>query len=329
MTDNAESSFRQLMDTAPVMIWVSGADKLCTWFNKPWLDFTGKTMAQELGDGWSAGVHPDDLGRCVDTYVSHFDRRAPFRMSYRLRRADGEYRYILDTGVPRFGPDGIFCGYIGTCVDINAIKMAELGLEDRLASRDVTLDALERIAGGIAHEFSNLVGAFVADLWFIRKHANDPEAVRRRAEEAEEAAVQGGRMIDELLESLRHRPSSTRLGINQLVAGMGKILRGAAGERVRIEMSLAAESDVATIEPAHLQAALLNLVTNARDAMPEGGVVTIATRNVTVRPEAIDEPDLAPGRYIMLAVSDAGAGMSDEVMRHAFGKAPRVDENES
>lgn len=313
----ARASFQHLMDTAPVMIWVSGPDKLCTWFNKPWLDFTGRTMAQECGEGWAQGLHRDDFNRCLDIYASHFDRRIPFRMEYRLRRADGDYRWILDTGVPRFNVDGTFLGYIGSCIDINAIKQAELGLIDTVATRDMALDALDRIAGGIAHEFSNLVGAFVGDLWAIRKHADDADAVRRRAEEAEEAAIQGGRIIEQLLAAVR-RPHSETVHVNRLITDTRKILRGAARERLSIEMDLGAEPDDAIVDPAHLQAALLNLVTNARDAMTDGGTVTITTRNVAVRSEAIDEPDLAPGRYIMLSVRDTGAGMSDEILQHAF-----------
>ncbi len=306
------------MDTAPVMIWVSGPDKLCTWFNKPWLEFTGRTMEQEYGNGWVAGVHPGDLDRCMETYISHFDRHVPFRMEYRLRRADGEHRWILDTGVPRFNADGAFLGYIGSCMDINSIKQAELGLKDKVAGHDIALDALDRIAGGIAHEFSNLVGALVGHLWFIRKNADDAVAVRRRAEEAEGSAVQGRWIVEQLLAAVRHRPGSEAVRVNRLVAETQALLRGAAGERVSMETYLAAEPDDVTVDPAHLQAALLNLVTNARDAMGEGGTVTIETRNVTIRPETIDEPDLAPGRYIMLAVRDTGVGMSDEVLQRAF-----------
>lgn len=306
------------MDSAPVMIWVSGPDKLCTWFNQPWLEFTGRSLQQECGNGWVENVHPDDIDRCMAAYVSHFDRRIPFRIEYRLRRADGEYRWILDTGVPRFDGDGAFQGYIGSCIDINAIKQVELGLKDTVARQDIGLDALDRIAGGIAHEFQNLVGSLVGDLWFIRKHADNPDAVRRRAEEAEESATRGGRIIDQLLAAVRQRQRPEAVQVNRLIAEAQTLLRGAAGERVGIETYLAAKPDDAIVDPAHLQAAVLNLVSNARDAMAGGGTVTIETRNITIRPEAIDEPDLAPGRYIVIAVRDTGAGMSEGVLRHAF-----------
>jgi PAS domain S-box-containing protein len=98
--------FRLVADTAPGTIWVSGADKGCTYVNKAWLDFTGRPEESQLGDGWSEGVHADDVRRCLDTYVRAFDARQAFRMEYRLRRSDREYRWVLDVGVPRFASGG-------------------------------------------------------------------------------------------------------------------------------------------------------------------------------------------------------------------------------
>jgi PAS domain S-box-containing protein len=116
--------FRELADFAPVMIWRSGPDKGCDWFNKPWLDYTGRDMHEETGDGWAVGVHPDDFDRCMDTYVSAFDARVPFSMEYRLRRHDGAYRWLLDNGAPYYR-DGLFAGYWGSCVDVSSHRDAE------------------------------------------------------------------------------------------------------------------------------------------------------------------------------------------------------------
>lgn len=121
----SEERFRNMADTAPVLIWVAGPDKLCTFFNKVWLEFTGRSIEQELGEGWTQGVHPDDFDRCIATYSASFDARRRFRMEYRLRRADGEYRWILDDGTPRFTSGGIFAGYMGSCVDITEKRCAE------------------------------------------------------------------------------------------------------------------------------------------------------------------------------------------------------------
>src|SRR6478672_6931912 len=114
----SEQRFRTVADAAPVLIWMSGIDKLCTFFNKRWLEFTGRSLEQELGNGWAEGVHRDDLQKCLKTYTEAFDARKPFVMQYRLKRNDGEYRRISDKGVPRYDADGTFAGYIGSCVDV-------------------------------------------------------------------------------------------------------------------------------------------------------------------------------------------------------------------
>jgi PAS domain S-box-containing protein len=125
---DSEERFRMAADNAPVLIWESDTDKLCTYFNKPWLNFTGRSLEEELGNGWTKGVHPEDLPRCLETYTQSFDRREKFTMEYRLQRNDGEYRWILDSGMPRFNEDGSFAGYIGSSIDVTDRKRAEEAL---------------------------------------------------------------------------------------------------------------------------------------------------------------------------------------------------------
>jgi PAS domain S-box-containing protein len=142
----SEERFRVMADTAPVMIWRSGPDQLCDFFNKPWLDFRGRTLRDEMGDGWTEGVHPEDLDRCLSVYTTAFSRRAPFRMEYRLRQWDGEYHWMLDTGVPRLR-DGTFLGYIGSCIDITERHEAEQALRTNEAALRQSHAEIEDLAG--------------------------------------------------------------------------------------------------------------------------------------------------------------------------------------
>jgi PAS domain S-box-containing protein len=144
----SEERFRLVANTAPVMIWMSGTDKLCTYVNQPWLDFTGRSMDAELGSGWAEGVHREDLQRCLDTFTQSFDRREEFRMEYRLRRYDGEYRWVLDHGVPRFDQDGSFVGFIGIGVDVTDRKETEQALQQAnriLGERTAALQTREEL----------------------------------------------------------------------------------------------------------------------------------------------------------------------------------------
>jgi PAS domain S-box-containing protein len=119
------TEYRLLVEHSPVMVWRSGTDAKCDYFNETWLEFTGRTMEQEMGDGWAEGVHPDDLARCVAHYLDHFDRRRPFEMEYRLRCRDGAYHWIFDRGVPYADDGGEFAGFIGSCVDIEERRRAQ------------------------------------------------------------------------------------------------------------------------------------------------------------------------------------------------------------
>src|SRR5438094_2083801 len=144
----SESRFRIVADAAPVLIWMAGVDQLCTFFNKPWLEFTGRSMEQELGNGWAEGVHSDDLQNCLDVYTAAFDARQPFVMQYRLRRNDGTFRWVSDQGVPRYDAQGRFAGYIGSCVDVTELVNKDAALREseermRMAAEAVNLGIWE------------------------------------------------------------------------------------------------------------------------------------------------------------------------------------------
>lgn len=145
----SEQRFEIMANAAPVLIWMSGTDGKYTYFNQPWLQFTGRALQQEMGDGWADGVHPDDRDRCLDIYLSSFAAREPFEREYRLRRRDGEYRWLLDIGTPRFLPGGRFAGYIGSCIDVTERRLAEQAILEQEARQRVFLkDVLASVTEG-------------------------------------------------------------------------------------------------------------------------------------------------------------------------------------
>jgi PAS domain S-box-containing protein len=168
-----EESFRVVANAAPVMIWISGVDKLCTFFNQGWLEFTGRSLESELGNGWAEGVHPEDLPGCLETYTRAFDRRESFSMEYRLRRQDGEYRWILDQGVPIFKADGSFAGYIGSGMDVTGRKLAEEALS-RVSQRLIEAHEEERrrIARELHDDINQRIGLLAANL--VSREAQSP-----------------------------------------------------------------------------------------------------------------------------------------------------------
>ena len=121
--------YQVLVEQAPMIIWRADTTGKCDFFNERWLAFTGRTMAQEVGDGWAEGVHPEDFQECLRIYLAAFGRRETFEMEYRLRRHDGAYRWILDRGTPSFTADGTFLGFIGSCIDVTDRREAQAELE--------------------------------------------------------------------------------------------------------------------------------------------------------------------------------------------------------
>jgi PAS domain S-box-containing protein len=208
---------REVFDAAPMLVWVSGPDKLCVWFNQPWLDFTGRTMRQELGYGWTEGVHADDLERCLDVYNRHFDEQRPFRMQYRLRADDGTHRWVDDAGIPRYAADGTFLGFIGACVDIHDARQAEAELSALKQGLQAPLQPSEelRVTGPlpalVARELKTIVTSVLRNLEIAQEHiasGRPREAQLSRAiAEALQAARLAPTLTDRLLASVRRYDS--------------------------------------------------------------------------------------------------------------------------
>jgi len=216
----SEERFRLVSNTAPVMIWMSDPDKLCTYFNAPWLEFTGRTLGEESGNGWAEGVHPDDLQKCWEVYSTSFDQREPFQMEYRLRRFDGEYRWIFDLGVPRFHADDSFAGYIGSCIDVTERKAAEEALSN-VGRKLIEAHEEERtwIARELHDDFNQRITLLAVNLTSLKKAfpARSTELIRT----VEEAIEQVNELVRDI-QALAHRLHSSKLeylGLTAACAG--------------------------------------------------------------------------------------------------------------
>ncbi len=264
----SEKRFRLVADTAPVLIWMSGTDKLCTFFNKGWLDFTGRSMEQELGNGWVSDVHPEDVQRCIQIYKSSFDTRREFEMEYRLLRFDGVYRWIVDYGVPRFESDGTFCGYIGSCVDITERKSSEESLQ-ALTGRLINAQEAERtrIARELHDDFSQRLAVLAVgleQLWKVLPGSRGGE--RERVQEM----LKGTKELSSDLHTLSHQLHSSRLEHVGLVSALRGLCKEIS-QNYKIEVQFAGcelthkpSEDVALCLFRVTQEALGNVVKHSR-----------------------------------------------------------------
>src|SRR5215510_12616525 len=255
----SEERFRLVANTAPVMIWMSGVDKLCTYFNRPWLEFTGRSLDAEMGNGWTEGVHPEDLRQCLDTYTKAFDLREPFRMEYRFRRSDGEYRWIFDSGVPRFTADGFFAGYIGSAIDITERKLAEEALSV-VSRRLIEAHEEERtwIARELHDDFSQRVAMVSADLECLEQDLSGSE-VQAKAH-AEEIKKQIRDLASDI-QALSHRLHSSKLEYLGLVAACNGFCRELS-ERHVVEVEFYSEN-VPTNLPSEISLCLFRVLQEA------------------------------------------------------------------
>jgi PAS domain S-box-containing protein len=312
--DEGERFFKELADCAPVMIWRARPDKLCDWFNKPWLDFVGHAMEQELGNGWAAGVHTEDFDRCFHVYTASFDARETFSMIYRLRRHDGEFRHILDNGAP-FYRNGKFAGYFGSCIDITEQRSVEMQLREAQKR-----DALGQLTGGVAHDFNNLLQIIGGNLQLLAKDVAGNEKADARLRNALAGVSRGAKLASQLLAFGRRQPLAPKvIGLGRLIRAIDDMLRRALGEAIEIETVIAGELWNVCVDPVQMETALLNLAINARDAMNGRGKLTIEAANASVDDHYTAlNPEVVPGQYVMVAVSDTGVGMGADLMGKVF-----------
>ena len=203
------TEYRLLVEHSPVMIWRAGTDAKCDYFNERWLAYTGRTVEQELGDGWAEGVHADDLERCVAYYLDHFKRREPFEMEYRLRRHDGVYRWIFDRGVPFTNESGEFAGFIGSCVDVDERRKAQEAQrqhnEDQL---ELARDFEKWVLAIVSHDIRNPLGTIQLAVRVLHSIPDATDAVKRNAGMIGRAAHRIQHMVEDLLDLSRERQGS-------------------------------------------------------------------------------------------------------------------------
>ncbi len=321
-TSQYDSRFRTMADVAPVMIWMSGKDALCNFFNQPWMDFTGRTMEQEMGNGWAEGVHKDDFQKCLDIYLASFKARTDFRMEYRLRRHDGNYRWILDTGRPMHDPSGEFTGFIGSCIDITDLK-EEQEKNQRLRAQFYQaqkMEAIGSLAAGIAHDLKNLIIVVQGNADLIKTVSGTETKAYHYADQIFQAASREADMVKKLMLFSRKQPiQRIRLNYGDLSGEMMRLISKIIPAGVEIDLD--SQSDLWDVmgDPTLLEQVFVNLVANARDAMPSGGKLSITFRNVTatkVNPGTGQSAVL--GDCICMRVADTGIGMTIETLEHLF-----------
>ena len=290
----SEERFRLVANTAPVMIWMAGTDRLCTYVNQAWLEFTGRPLEAELGNGWVEGVHKEDLKGCLKTYSEAFGERQSFEMEYRARRNDGEYRWILDTGVPRFNPGGSFAGYIGSCLDITDRKLAEEALAS-VGHRLIEAHEEERrwIARELHDDIVQRVALPAAKLEECNQQGVD-DRIRQACQVLSDLAKD--------IQALSHRLHSSMLEYLGLVAAAKSFCRELSEQRnVRIEFK---HSDIPSAVPKDISLCLFRVLQEA---------LQNAVRHSGGQDFAVEVHNTEDG--IRLIVSDSGIGFD---WRHAI-----------
>ena len=301
----SEERFRLVANTAPVMIWMAGPDKLVDYLNQPWLEFTGRPLETDLGNGWTEVVHPEDLSTLLDTYTQAFDRRDRFEMEYRLRRHDGEYRWVSNTGVPRFNPDHSFAGYIGSCMDVTDRKLAEESLAS-VGRRLIEVHEQERtwIARELHDDINQRIALLAIELDRWNHLPGSGAAVHDHIQNVSQYLSEIGKDI----QALSHRLHSSKLEYLGIATAAKSFCRELSEQhKVQIDFS---HSDIPRNLPKEAELCLFRVLQEAlQNAAKHSGV-----QHFKVELRGTPEE-------IQLSVSDAGIGFDwqDAINRRGLG----------
>lgn len=292
-----------VVDSAPVMIWVSGIDAQCYHFNERWLSFRGRTLDEEIGNGWTEGVHPEDYSFCLETYLGAFHSRGNFEMQYRLKRWDGVYRWILDTGVPLHN-EGVFIGYIGSCIDITETKkVEEIVVRQKLDTDIARLDRLNvigEIAAALGHEIRNPLTTVRGFLQiFQRKQDLLPytEKIQLMIDELDRC----DQIITGFLSLAKNKIANrVQADLNQIVQRACVLLQPVAlmtNQQIMLNLS---EVSLLALDEKEIRQLIINLVKNGMEAMSANKTVTIST--------------YGKNRDVILEIADEGSGIDETII---------------
>ncbi len=337
----SEEQFRVFAQAVPNHVWASTADGKLYWFNERVYDYSGAEQGSLDGDSWASIVHPEDLTDAARLWGEALAAGTVYETEFRIRCAEGAYRWFLVRAQPVRAPDGSIVSWIGTNTDIENAKrqsdeLEELNatLEDQVQQRTGELMAMEealrqsqkmeavgQLTGGIAHDFNNLLAGITGSLEMLERRVAQGRVgeIDRYVSAALGAAKRATALTHRLLAFSRRQTLDPKpTDVNRLVASMDELVRRTMGPSISVEVVAAAGLWSTLVDPNQLENALLNLCINARDAMPNGGTLTIETANRWMDERAARSRDLAPGQYISLCVSDSGTGMSRDVVARAF-----------
>ncbi|MBJ6802012.1 cache domain-containing protein [Geomonas propionica] len=311
-----------LFENFPAMIWRAGTDSKVNYLNRTWLDFTGRELAEELGDGWATGVHAEDQEYCLKTYRDAFAQRMPFQMQYRLRHADGSHHWIIDMGRPFNGLDGKFAGYIGTCYDVTDRLLAEderRALEHQL-TQSQKMEAIGTLTGGIAHDFNNILTAIIGYSTMMQVQLGEDHPLQAKVREILRASERAANLTRSLLAYSRKQVTNpAAVGLNAILTNLEVMLRRLIPENIEFRMHPASAELSVLADAGQIEQVVMNLAVNARDAMANGGVLSISTDRIILDQEFVSAHGYGlPGSYALITVADTGIGMDEKTRDRIF-----------